>query len=308
MSKIDFAALKSGVPIDAVLSHYGVQTRRRNNTYLVANCPLPTHTSKDSVLSFSINVEKNLWTCHSDSCKKASGMRGGDVIDLVCLMEGTRLPLEGAKRLAEWFPQNGTGKEETMEPHDGMMTKELFEKLVNQPQPNKPLAFTLKDINPEHPLIQSRGITVETATLFGVGYFPGKGSMAGRVVFPLYEDGQLIGYAGRLAMGDATPENPKWKLPPIHKTFLYNLERCDPAKLLILSESFWAPLYFHQRGGQCAALMGKDLTEAQEKRLKPFHEICVALDNDEPGREATQKIANKLRAKHKVFKAMLMEG
>jgi hypothetical protein len=305
-TKIDFAALKSGIAIDAVLTHYGVQTKKRNSQYLVAECPLPSHTSKESPLSFAINVEKNLWTCHSDSCKKASGMKGGDVIDLVCLIEGTKLPLEGARRLVEWFPHlTGNGGE----------ARPAGIPLIEK---NKPLAFTLKDVNPEHPMIQSRGIAVATAKEFGVGFFPGKGSMAGRIVFPLYEqlrsngDGTsqvaLVGYAGRL-VAEPTAENPKWKLPPVHKSFLYGLEKTwNPGKLLILAESFWAPLYYWERGAQCASLMGKALTEGQEKQLERFHDICVALDNDEAGREAAEKICARLKMRHRVMRAFLMEG
>jgi len=291
-TKLDFASIRASVPIDSVLAHYGVETRKRNGTYLVANCPLPSHTSKESPLSFAINIEKNLWTCHSDSCRKGSGIRGGDVIDLVCLLEGTRLPLEGAKKLAELFPQSGEARPAAPAP---------VEK-------NKPLAFTLKDINPEHPMIQGRGISVETAREFGIGFFPGKGSMQNRVVVPLLEDGSLIGYAGRFC-GEPDKDNPKWKLPAgLRLTFLYGLERCDPAKLLILTEGFWAPPYFFQRGAQCASLMGKNLTDQQFERLAPFHDICVALDNDAAGNEAAAKVIARLKAGHKVFKASLKEG
>ena len=50
--------------------------------------------------------------------------------------------------------------------------------------------------------------------------------------------------------------NPKWLFGKgLRKTFLYGLERCDPAKPLILCESLWAPLWFHEHGLQAAALM-----------------------------------------------------
>ena len=92
---------------------------------------------------------------------------------------------------------------------------------------NKPLTFQLKDINPEHEEIQRRNITVETARSFGVGFFPGKGSMAGRVVFPLMENGVLVGYGGRSVDGS----EPRWKFPAgFVKSFLYGLERCAPDK------------------------------------------------------------------------------
>ena len=47
-----------------------------------------------------------------------------------------------------------------------------------------------------------RGIDKETAEYFGVAFFTGKGSMAGRVVIPIEnERGEWIAYAGRLFCG-----------------------------------------------------------------------------------------------------------
>lgn len=125
MEKIDFAKVKAGVPIDAVLQQYGIQTRKVNNSYLRCDCPLPSHTSKESKNSFAVNIEKNIWCCQSDSCKAGSGKKGGDVIDLVMLMDGLRSPIDAAKKLVEWFPEY-----EVPKPVE-----------VPAPQENKPLAL-----------------------------------------------------------------------------------------------------------------------------------------------------------------------
>jgi len=155
-------------------------------------------------------------------------------------------------------------------------------------------------------MIQERGISIGTAKLFGVGFFPGKGSMAGRIVFPLHEHGQLIGYAGRTTL-PVSDTNPKWLFGRgLKKTFLYGLERCDPARPVILSESLWGPLWFHEKGLQAAALMGSELTEKQEKSLHPFATITVALDNDAAGNEKAARICERLRGKHRVLKARLI--
>jgi hypothetical protein len=301
MNKIDFSRLKE-IPIDAVLGHYGIQTRKRNGAYLVAPCPLPSHTSKDSAYSFAVNIEKNLWTCHSDSCKKASGMKGGDVIDLVCLLEGTRLPMDGARKLADLFPQY----EKPAHSQSGG-AGEFHGNHTAVPEKNKPLAFTLKDVNPHHEEIQRRKITEETARSFGVGFFPGKGSMANRVVFPIHEDGALVAYIGRTC-GDITPDNPKWKVPAgFIKSMLFGLDRCDPSKPLVIVESPWAVMWLSQHNIQAAALLGCEMTAAQEKVLEPFATIQLALDNDEPGRVATEKLAERLRGKHRVIKAFFRE-
>ena len=48
-------------------------------------------------------------------------------------------------------------------------------------------------LNAKHPYLRSRGIKEETAREFGVGFFPGKGSMSGRVVIPISnERGELV--------------------------------------------------------------------------------------------------------------------
>jgi twinkle protein len=162
-------------------------------------------------------------------------------------------------------------------------------------------------VNPVHPLIQGRGITVETAVHWNVGYFPGKGSMAGRVVFPLYEDGSLIGYIGRTTL-EVTEENPKWKMGKgVVKSFLYGLERCATALPIVITESPWGVLWLHQNGIQACALLGKELSEHQERRLDPFGVIQVAMDNDEAGRAASEKIVERLRPKHKVMRSFLLE-
>ena len=292
--KIDFVQVRL-IPIPSVLHHYGVEMKRVGEFMVAAKCPLPTHTSKDTD-TFKVHVRENWWTCFSGSCRKSVGKRGGDVIDLVCLKENVK-PLDAAKKLSELFCLGESPPKSIVKP---LSTDETA--IVN-----KPLTWQLQGINPEHELIQSRGISIETARRWGVGFYrskQGTASMDNRIVFPLLEDGNLIGYAGRL-VGDGEP---KWKLGKgIRKSFLYGLEKCDPAKPVIVAESFWAPLWFSERGEQCAALMGIDLTEEQERRLEPFKTIVVAMDDDEKGKEASAKIAERLRKHHTVIRAFLKE-
>lgn len=49
------------------------------------------------------------------------------------------------------------------------------------------------------------------------------------------------------------------------------------------------------------------MTEEQEKCLAPFITITVAMDNDEPGRAAAEKIVARLRPRHKVLRAYLVD-
>jgi hypothetical protein len=109
--KVDFKKLKSLVPLVAVLERYDVHTRQNSNAQLSADCPLPSHTSKNSRGSFKVNGDANVWCCKSESCvaaykEKLFGKKGGDVIDFVRLMEDCDI-LNAAKKLLEWFPETG---------------------------------------------------------------------------------------------------------------------------------------------------------------------------------------------------------
>lgn len=300
---LDFKAIKARASITAILGGYGVTLNRVNETTLKGNCPLPSHSSK-SKNTFYVNEAKSVWYCHSDSCKKNGDRAGGNGIDLVAAMENLSA-YDAAARVQEMFPAPATAAGRGPERNAAPMNPSPPE-IAGK---NKALGFALKDVNPEHPMIQSRGITIETARAWGIGFYCSKqktASMDNRIVFPLHEGGHLVGYAGRATQGG---QDPKWLLGKgLVKSFLYGLDRCDPAKPLVLVESFWAVPWFYQQGMQAAALMGCEMTAEQEEYLKPFVVITVALDNDAAGNEKAAPIVGRLKAAgHKVLKARLKE-
>lgn len=99
----DFKSLKQRIPIDHVLARYGVKLRSVGPRTLYGRCPLPTHTSRQSRQSFSVNLSLQVWSCHSASCIAArGGHMGGHVVDLVAIMERCGLR-EAGLRLQDWF-------------------------------------------------------------------------------------------------------------------------------------------------------------------------------------------------------------
>ena len=74
--KVDFGTLKANVAIAAVLGKYGVPYKQPNKEYLRADCPLPSHTSKESKGSFAVNLVKNIWCCKSTSCNQVGEKEG----------------------------------------------------------------------------------------------------------------------------------------------------------------------------------------------------------------------------------------
>jgi DNA primase len=313
--KVDFKKLKLAITIERVLEHYGVQVRRSNAVQLVADCPLPTHTSKESRNSFKVNTEKGIWCCKSDSCSEAykgklGGKRGGDSLDLVALKEGVSI-LQAARLMTEWFGDGNALQTSPVKQNSPQKTESFVQgsdtpdsKSTGQSHPtsspplvNKPLSFQLKGIA-YCEYLEKRGISKELAEKFGVGFFPGKGSMAGRVVIPIHnEKGELLAYCGR-AIGN---EEPKYKLPNgfAKSAVIYNLHNIT-VDSVTLTEGFFSTIKVVQAGFPGVGLMGSTLSEAQENLLRRFKFITIMLDPDEAGQRGTADMVLRLTRGHYV--------
>jgi len=183
--------------------------------------------------------------------KARDGRKGGNVLDFVAVMEGCTIR-DAALKLQNWFsveasnerpadyvPSRDRKKQDSKklvrgkkdEPtDDGLDTlteAEIAELEDDAQEPNQPLEFELKSIEPTHPyIIRRRGIKAETAEHFGIGFFYGKGSMAGRVVFPVHDEaGILIGYAGRAVDDELVEKEGKYKTPFRKSLVVFNLHR-----------------------------------------------------------------------------------
>jgi DNA primase len=292
----DFKILKQCIPIDHVLARYGVKLRRVGPHTLYGRCPLPTHTSRQSRQSFSVNLLLQVWSCHSASCIAARGGRtGGHVIELVAIMERCALR-EAGLRLQDWF-----GASHPAPARSPVMASSTVE-------PNRPLGFALQRIDPRHPYLAQRGISPATARLFGVGMYDGNGFLAGRCVIPIRDEkSRLVAYVGRAVNG----EEPKYRFPAGFKKsqVLFNLDRAIPtgSRNVIVVEGFFDALKVHQAGHPAVvALMGSSFSQRQsELLLSHFAGVTLMLDGDETGRRAAEVIAQLLIAKLPINKVEL---
>jgi hypothetical protein len=113
---VDFKALKLAVTVEVAAARYGVELRQVNASTARGKCPLPSHPAGDDKESFSVNVEKRVWICHSAPCAKGrKGKKGGDVIELVSAMEGCSLREAGVK-LGAWLAGSGESPAPVDEP------------------------------------------------------------------------------------------------------------------------------------------------------------------------------------------------
>ena len=307
MEWVNFEEIKRTVTLQMVLDRYGFKLRRVGVGSLRGKCPLPTHSSKESKESFTATFSKGAggaWACQSQSCVAArGGRRGGNALDFVAVMEGCSVR-EAALKLQQWFsvpasnPKPSPARQEppaaaVQEPKKQLVSKE--NRAGESDGPNKPLGFALKGIDPGHPYLAARGISRETAEAFGVGFFPGKGSMAGRCVIPIADrGGELVAYAGRSI--DNT--EPRYKFPAGFRKSreLFNLHRVKGELRVVVVEGFFDCMKVSQAGYPCVALMGSALSGTQDDLIAEyFAEVVLMLDGDEAGRRATDEICDRLQ-------------
>jgi DNA primase len=262
---VDFKTIKQAVTIVPVLDRYGVKLKKSGKE-LRGRCPIHRGDGADS---FHVSTEKNVFHCFSCQAK-------GNVLDLVAAMEKCSVRDAGLK-LQQWFNLAVANGQKPAPPVPAMKPpadpQPAKEEMGDRGEPNKPLGFRLNGIDYQHPYLAGRGIDPETAEYFGVGFFPGKGSMSGRVVIPIdNERGELVAYAGR-AIDNSEP---KYRLPA---GFI------DCIKVV-------------QAERVCVALMGCSMSAEQEAQLASrFRRAVIMLDGDEAGRKAVVEIAGRLARK-----------
>jgi len=274
---VDFKAVKSAVTMQMVLDRDGVNWLRKNGEELRGRCPIHNGEGQST---FHAHSGKNAFHCFS--CKAR-----GNVLDFVAAMEKCSVRDAGL-RIQEWFSISPaeTGESRKSQPESGGAGE--------PPEANKPLTFQLKGVDHEHEYLKARGITAETASTFGVGFFSGRGSMNGRAVIPIHnERGALVAYAGR-AIDDSEP---RYKLPGgFHKSHvLYNLHRVTGQEVIVVEGFFDCMKVWQSLHPFVVALMGSSLSEQQEQLLlRQFTKVTLLLDGDNAGREAAASIAERL--------------
>ncbi len=184
---------------------------------------------------FIVNVAKNNFFCPKDELLK------GGVINFVAAFKNCDLR-EAATEL-----------------------KNQFLTLPKPPQrelPNLELHYCkwLKDHN----------INEATASKFEVGLVKQKSIISGRVAFKIYDhEGRHTGYIG------FHPEKQDWFFPKGFKRPLYGFYLYKGNESIILTSDLLKCLILSQEGLNCCCLLGKSMTEEQEKALKTFSSITL---------------------------------
>lgn len=319
---IDFKELRAKLNFEEVLTHFGVEIKRKGAQH-VGFCPLPKHQGNRKSPSFSANLERGIFHCFGCQAK-------GNVLDFAVLMGGGSTDDGAAVRKAATELQakfcGGAAKPAPGKKTEGKTVETVPAQLEMKAVVNAPLDFELKGLDGEHPYLLGRGFVKETIAHFGLGYCA-RGSLAGRVAIPLYDsDEKLLGYAGRV-VDDATitEENPRYRLPAkrerdgkvleFRKTlFLYNGFRFKtPCDSLVVVEGFPSVWWLTQNGfRKVVATIGAECSDEQAELIvnlvRPDGQVWIMPDGDKAGDKFAQSLLWKLSPSRFVKWARLEGG
>ena len=276
--RLDFAEIKKRVSVEEALAARGLLGRmRRRGDRLTGPCPVH---GGDNPTAFVVDRAKNVWFCFS-GCG-----RGGDVIELVCLLDGVT-HRDAASRLSSMPPST-------------------------LPTPVRSTAFQPFEralyLDPDVPWLAAKGILPTTARVYEVGRWRGQGMLAGCVAVRLHSPaGAPWGYAGRRE----TTEAGKWVFPRSFpkSDVLYGHHRIDPtAQRLVVVECPWGVMRFAQLGVPAVALLGTTLSERQAELLSARAQVTLLFDGDAAGRRGARDAARRLELAVDVTIASLPNG
>ena len=220
---LDFAMLKTTVPIARVLAAKGLMAKlRRHGDRLVGPCPVH---GGDNPRAFVVDPRRNLWYCFSRG-------HGGDVVELVRQLDHVGYAA-AARTLAALANRPMVGEEPDVHwPADAPPRR-----------PFRPYTRSLR-LGPECLFLRRKGIRPATAASFEAGLYTGPGFLARCVGVRLRDPGgRPLGYAGRRLDPVEVHRYGKWKLPrglpKARILYGYHRLRARPPEGLVLVECPW---------------------------------------------------------------------
>lgn len=284
--------VKFSVDVELLMrTRYGVQPGLANEDY--ARYPCVVHGGENPT---SLVHNKRTQVLHCYSCGFV-----GDVIQLV--REKERASFKEAVDILSQYA-NGVVRGVNLErrtqlpPHLKALHSAYGSIGANEVLPNTRLVERAKQYNP-NPYVASGRFSQSTMEYFEVGYCDFNEAFMNRAIIPIHDEfGGLVGYSGRLMVGDGFQ---KYRIKKGFKKAycLYNLHRAK-AHLkdfpLVLTEGFGQVWRLHEAGIPTGvALMGKELSTRQaDLALQHTTRVVLALDFDAAGVDATTKIIKRL--------------
>ncbi len=310
--------VSSSVDMVSLVSEYVHLDKKGTNFW--GCCPF--HNEKTA--SFSVNQEKKMFYCFG--CHKGGGaiqflmdienVPFAEAVEQLAKKNGIEIIYEGAssKKEDEAYEKEQQFKNDIIDLYK--RTAALFRYFLNETEQGKPVLDYLA----------KRGVSPETASLFGLGFapedrrwlkkfllqknysnefltksglfsknYPDVSFFSNRLMFPICNrSGQVVAFGGRILEGDGPKYLNSGDLPQYKKSetlYAFHLAKnqINRRKAVILCEGYMDVIAYHQAGLNFAvAPLGTALTEDQVKMLKPFVDtFLLSFDGDEAGQKAT---------------------
>lgn len=303
MKRPAYREYASGLDVDAFEAAIGFEVLREGTNKAgepedIGQCPDPWHLHKNGDLTgkFAINRERKLYNCFVCG--------GGSLLDLAMAIQDLE-----EDEANEWLAEFARAVDET----DEAFLSQIDALLAQHKHENPVLPYynphVLKKWTAQLPSLarwlHERGISDDVAVLAGLGYDGRATRMApvspsaGRgdpyqgpcVYFPHFWGERLVGWQQRWLEDD----RPKWLQKYTNTTgfpkaeTIYNYERIYFAERpVIVVESVPSALLLWSLGYPAVAMFGGSVTEEQMRLLRFCQQgICLAPDNDAPGRKWT---------------------
>ena len=299
-ASVDITALKARHPLGDTVEAAGVRLRGRGR---VRQGVCPFHDEVEG--SFTVYGDSERFYCFG------CGL-GGDVLDFIQRAEGLSLPeaiarLDGSPGLA---PRAATRPAPTRRTYAVLPPRDPA--LLTAAA--RFYAGTLRRSSEARAYLASRGVGPDAAARLGLGYSPGNGlrqaleslgfsekrlrdsglfmergaeRFAGMVVVPDASSGLVRWLVGRAIDPDRTP---RFQAPPGPKPVL-GLGRLGPAPpWAMVAEGVFDWLALTGWGLPAVAALGTQGVEKVAEDLRGCPRVFLAFDNDDAGREATERL------------------
>ena len=309
MKLIDTESLKSEHPIEEVVARHGIELRPSGRT-LVGRCPFHNDGGRPNLYVYPATRS---WYCFRCAA-------GGDVIGFVRRIEGVgfleavsriagdRLSPSGARTRPLARPGRHPARTAACGPAERACLAAAVE-LYHNRLLTDPAALAY---------IEGRGLDLATLEICRVGYASGdellaylrwrrlptqaalrvgllgrdgRECMAGRVVVPEIRAGQPVWLVGRIV--GLEEGAPKYLGLPGHKPLL-GWEAASSQRAVWLVEGIFDWLTLRSWGIPGLALVGTHVSSDSLRALARFEHLYLALDNDDAGRAATERLMQAL--------------
>ena len=274
MNENIFEKVKEVARIEEVVEHVGVRLDRHGK----ALCPF----HKEKTPSFSIKKDDNIFKCFG--CGAA-----GDAIDFVAKYKGIEA-LEAAKVIAEMYGINDKQKGEKQQarlPISKVIKAQKIASVAAKQSIKEYIKACIKDVGKTDYFVK-RGLTKDTIAKFGLGYDIKKQC----VVIPYSSEHTY--YQTRSTDGK------EFRKPPTEIAGvepLWNAKALSGIGTVFIVESPICAMSIMQCGEAAVATCGTSGINKIVKAIKAKKPRCtfiLCMDNDEPGQDAQQNLANQL--------------